>query len=90
MFDLQYINGRQLRIIDTPGFDDTRGFEQDDRNMEHILQYINNLTHLNAICFLLKPNSLRLNMFFRTCLTRLFSFLNPAPSCPKKCNLLFQ
>src|SRR5262249_51213108 len=29
------------------------------------------------ICFLLKPNSSRLNIFFRTCLTQLFSFLAP-------------
>jgi GTPase SAR1 family protein len=77
VFDLHHVNGKTLRIIDTPGFGDTRGIDQDDRNMEHILQYINNLTHLNAICFLLKPNTSRLNMFFRTCLTQLFSFLNP-------------
>ena len=77
VFNLHQIDGKQLRIIDTPGFGDTRGLDQDDRNMEHILQYINNLTHLNAICFLLKPNTSRLNIFFRTCLTQLFSFLNP-------------
>ena len=69
---------KQLRIIDTPGFGDTRGLEQDDRNIEHILQYIDNLTHLDAICFLLKPNSTRLNIFLRTCLIQLFSFLAPA------------
>jgi ribosome biogenesis GTPase A len=77
VFDLHQFDGKKIRIIDTPGFGDTRGLDQDDRNMEHILQYINNLTHLNAICFLLKPNLSRLNIFFRTCLTQLFSFLNP-------------
>ena len=76
VFDLKE-NGKKLRIIDTPGFGDTRGLEQDDRNMEHVLQYINNLSHLNAICFLLKPNSSRLNISFRTCLMQLFSFLAP-------------
>jgi predicted GTPase len=76
-FALHQYDGKKLRIIDTPGFGDTRGLEQDDQNMEHILQYISRLTHLNAICFLLKPNSSRLNMFFRTCLTQLFSFLAP-------------
>ncbi|CAF3208193.1 unnamed protein product [Rotaria sp. Silwood2] len=68
---------RKVRIIDTPGFGDTRGVDQDERNMEHILQYINNLTHLHAICFLLKPNASRLNVFFRTCFMQLFSFLAP-------------
>ncbi|CAF3323142.1 unnamed protein product [Rotaria socialis] len=66
----------ELRIIDTPGFGDTRGSEQDDMNMQHILEYINNLTHINAICFLLKPNSTKLNIFFLSCLTQLFSLLD--------------
>ena len=70
-------NRRKLRIIDTPGFGDTRGLERDDQNMDHILQYISRLPYLHAICFLLKPNSSGLNVFFRTCLTRLFSFLAP-------------
>ncbi|CAF4716781.1 unnamed protein product, partial [Rotaria sp. Silwood2] len=80
IFDLKHTDEkfrRKIRIIDTPGFGDTRGLDQDNRNMEHILQYINNLTHLNAICFLLKPNETRLNIFFRTCLIQLFSLLGP-------------
>ncbi|CAF4658628.1 unnamed protein product, partial [Rotaria sp. Silwood2] len=68
-------NRRKMRIIDTPGFGDTRGTDQDDQNMQHILQYINNVTHLNAICFLLKPNASRLHIFFRTCLIQLFSLI---------------
>ncbi|CAF5074400.1 unnamed protein product, partial [Rotaria sp. Silwood1] len=44
--------------------------------MEHILEYVNNLTHLNAICFLLKPNVSRLNISFRSCITQLFSLLD--------------
>jgi GTPase SAR1 family protein len=65
----------KLRIIDTPGFGDTRGLDQDDRNMQHILQYIKKFNHLNAICFLLKPNESRLNIFLRLCLTQLFNLL---------------
>ncbi|CAF4270827.1 unnamed protein product, partial [Rotaria magnacalcarata] len=60
-------NRRQkLRIIDTPGIGDTQGSNQDDKNMQHVLSYINNLTHLNAICILLKPNNSRLTVFFRS------------------------
>ena len=77
VFNLNRNDGKKLRIIDTPGFGDTRGLDQDDLNMQHILEYINNLTHLNAICFLLKPNASRLNIFFRSCLTQLFDFLGP-------------
>ncbi|CAF1333113.1 unnamed protein product [Rotaria sp. Silwood1] len=77
VFALSNGDRRRVRIIDTPGFGDTRGLDQDEQNMEHTLQYINNLKHLNAICFLLKPNVSRLNIFFRTCLIQLFSLLAP-------------
>jgi GTP-binding protein EngB required for normal cell division len=65
----------KLRIIDTPGMGDTRGLEQDDLNMQHILSFINNLSHLNAICILLKPNESRLNIVLRSYFTRLLNFL---------------
>ncbi|UJR32661.1 hypothetical protein I4U23_020121 [Adineta vaga] len=65
----------KLRIIDTPGMNDTRGIDQDDLNMQHILSFINNLSHLNAICILLKPNESRLNIILRSYFTHLFSFI---------------
>jgi GTPase SAR1 family protein len=65
----------KLRLIDTPGMGDTRGLAQDDLNMQHILSFINNLSHLNAICILLKPNESKLNVVFRSYFTRLTSFL---------------
>ncbi|UJR11295.1 hypothetical protein I4U23_015476 [Adineta vaga] len=68
-------DGSKLCLIDTPGFGDTRGIDQDNLNLEHIFRYINHLTHINAICFLLKPNLSRLNIFFRSCFTQLFDFL---------------
>jgi hypothetical protein len=70
-------DGKKLCIIDTPDFGDTRGLDQDDRNMQNILEYINNLDHLNAICFLLKPNTSRLNIFFRSCITQILDLLGP-------------
>ena len=65
----------KIRFIDTPGMGDTRGLDQDDRNMQHILSFINNLSHLNAICILLKPNESKLNVVFRSYFTRLLGFL---------------
>ena len=65
----------KLRLIDTPGMGDTRGVDQDDLNMQQILSFINNLSHLNAICILLKPNESKLNVVFRSYFTRLISFL---------------
>jgi GTP-binding protein EngB required for normal cell division len=75
ILQLKNRNGQKLRIIDTPGFGDTRGSVQDDRNMQHILEYITNLTHLNAICFLFKPNLTQLDIFFRSCITQLLDHL---------------
>ncbi|CAF1133069.1 unnamed protein product [Rotaria sordida] len=65
----------KIRIIDTPGMGDTRGLDQDDLNMKHILSFINNLSHLNAICILLKPNESKLNVVLRSYFGRLLSFL---------------
>jgi hypothetical protein len=75
VFDVDRKRGLKFRIIDTPGFGDTRGIDQDDLNMQHILEYINNFDHLNAVCFLLKPNTSQINTFFRTCLTQLLDLL---------------
>ena len=77
-FHLDRSDGKKLCLIDTPGFGDTRGIEQDDMNMQHILEYVNNLTHLNAVCFLLKPNMSRINSFFRLCLTQLLDLIGPS------------
>jgi hypothetical protein len=76
-FHLNRGDGKKLCIIDTPGFGDTRGLDQDDLNMQDILEYINNLTHLNAVCFLLKPNSSELHTFFRMCFMQLIDLLGP-------------
>ncbi|CAF1038301.1 unnamed protein product [Rotaria sordida] len=65
----------KIRLIDTPGMGDTRGSDQDNLNMQHILSFINNLSHLNAICILLKPNESRLNVVFRSYFSQLTDFL---------------
>ncbi|UJR32659.1 hypothetical protein I4U23_020119 [Adineta vaga] len=67
----------RLRLIDTPGIGDTRGIDQDMKNIDHILTYINNLSHINAICLLLKPNASRLNVFLRSCIRQLLTYVTP-------------
>ncbi|CAF3997151.1 unnamed protein product [Rotaria sp. Silwood1] len=73
-----------LRIIDTPGIGDSRGKDQDDLNMENILLFINNLSHLNAICILLKPNESRLNIILRSYFNRLLNFFGES-ACHNIC-----
>jgi hypothetical protein len=75
LFDLG--NNTKLRIIDTPGIGDTRGLSQDDKNIQYILSYVNHLSHLNAVCILLKPNTSRLHVLFRSCFEQIFNFLGP-------------
>jgi GTP-binding protein EngB required for normal cell division len=67
----------RLRLIDTPGMGDTRGVDQDVKNIDHILNYVNSLSHLNAVCLLLKPNASRLDIFFRSCINQLLTYLTP-------------
>jgi septin family protein len=67
----------RLRLIDTPGMGDTRGVTQDELNIDHILTYINNLSHLNAVCLIFKPNASRLNIFFRSCVNQLLTYITP-------------
>jgi GTPase SAR1 family protein len=63
--------GKKLRIIDTPGFADTRGDSQDEINMNMIFSFMNNLTHLNAVCLLFRPSITRLNPFLYTYFTQI-------------------
>ena len=70
----QVDSGKKVRIIDTPGFADTRGDAQDEINMDMVFSFVNNLTHLNAVCLLLKPNVARLNPFLYSCFTQIFEW----------------
>ena len=48
-----------VRLIDTPGFLDTRGKEL-QANIDNTLKYIAQFSRLHGICFLMKPNQDRL------------------------------
>ncbi|CAF3688940.1 unnamed protein product [Rotaria sordida] len=72
VFDLN--NRLRLRFIDTPGIGDNT---RDIKTIDHILTYINNLSHLNGICLLLKSNTAQLNVFYHLCLNQLLTYLTP-------------
>lgn len=65
-----------LRLIDGPGIGDTRGYEKDRENIQHILDYVNQYPHLNGICLLLKSSTVRLDVSLRYCLKELFLHLH--------------
>lgn len=78
IFNFQQEDGRKLRFIDTSGFGDIRGVNQDHLNLEYILKYIHHFSYLNAVCFLFKSNTTQINGFFQKCLTQLSEYLGPA------------
>ena len=79
------IGNRRLRIIDTPGVCDTRGLDQDTKNLQEIFTYIAQFEHLNGICVLLQPGEARLTIQFRFCVNELLRHLHTSA----KDNLLF-
>lgn len=70
------IGERRIRIIDTPGICDTRGLDQDKKNLQQIFAYIAQFDYLNAICILLQPNEARLTVQFRFCVNELLRHLH--------------
>jgi len=44
------IGNAEFTIIDTPGFGDTRGFDQDKKNVEKIKQAVLDEGGINCIC----------------------------------------
>ena len=64
-------DNRRVRIIDTPGMGDTRGVDIDKSNYDATISYLSQFKHLNAICFLVKPNTARLHLGFRYCFKEL-------------------
>ena len=68
------MDNKKIRIIDTPGFDKPHGQNNDKISMKHILSCLTNLTHLHAICVVLKSNDEELDGY-QTCLIKLFQFL---------------
>ncbi|RMZ89771.1 hypothetical protein DV736_g3019, partial [Chaetothyriales sp. CBS 134916] len=80
-----YIGNTLVRLIDTPGIGDTRGIEQDRKNMVDVLSVLRNYNKLHGILILLKPNESRLTVMFRFCVKELLVHLHR--SCAR--NMVF-
>lgn len=70
------VEGRLVRLIDTPGIGDTRGASQDRTNMADILDVLRTYDKLHGILILLKPNEQRLGVMLRFCIQELLSHLH--------------
>ena len=67
-------NGTEIHLIDTPGIGDTRGYDYDKANCAKIVDFVSNY-EIHGICMLLKPNSARLNTFFKFCVEEILVHL---------------
>ena len=75
-FDPHLNDKKTLCFIDTPSLEDTPQCEQENADaIKHILDYVNQLSHLNVVCFLIDSKASRLNTLFRTCFTELLNLL---------------
>lgn len=55
----------EIKMIDTPGLLDTRGINEDIKNIENILTTIINLQVIHAICFVHKSTDSRIDASFK-------------------------
>jgi GTPase SAR1 family protein len=69
-----------VRIIDTPGIQDTEGEDQDKKNIENILKIINQFDKLHAICILMNPIENRMSFGFIFCFKSIFHQLHKSIS----------
>ena len=65
-----------MRLIDTPGIGDTRGYDRDKKNMQNILKHISHLESLHGIVVLLKSNNARLSTAFQFCIQEIMTALH--------------
>lgn len=51
----------EMGIIDTPGFGDTRGMDQDSENVKKIIQELQRIESINCVCLVINGRQGRLN-----------------------------
>ena len=69
-------SNRIIRFIDTPGICDTRGIDQDYKNVRDILAALESVDKLSTILFLLPTNESRLTPAVKFCITELLCHLH--------------
>jgi hypothetical protein len=70
------IEGRMVRVLDTPGIGDTRGVHQDNENMADLLKVLECFEYIHGIVILLKSNQTRMDLMFRFCFKQLLMHLH--------------
>uniref|UniRef100_A0A7E4W8N4 SET domain-containing protein n=1 Tax=Panagrellus redivivus TaxID=6233 RepID=A0A7E4W8N4_PANRE len=77
----------KVRFVDTPGLGDTRGFTQDEHNIEYIQDHLLTLPDIHGFMFVVKNTETKLSMEFENALDALFGLLPKAAL--KNCSFVY-
>jgi len=65
----------KVGVIDTPGFGDTRGFEEDEKHTKRIVNALEGEEYINCICLIINGLQARMSATLRYVLTEITSIL---------------
>lgn len=65
----------KVGVIDTPGFGDTRGIEEDKKHTERIVNALKGEEHVNCVCLIINGRQSRMSATLRYVLTEITSIL---------------
>ena len=67
--------GLKMGVVDTPGFGDSRGIEEDERNVHRIIDALKEEEYLNCVCLIINGRQHRMSAMLRYVLTEVTSIL---------------
>ena len=67
--------GLKMGVVDTPGFGDSRGIEEDKRNVHRIIDALKEEEYLNCICLIINGRQSRMSTSLRYVLKEVTSIL---------------
>ncbi|CAF1346328.1 unnamed protein product, partial [Didymodactylos carnosus] len=67
--------GRSYLFLDTPGLSDTRGVDQDDKNLENIVRSVENLDDIVCVIIVINGTAPRLSASIKNVIVRMQGFL---------------
>lgn len=69
------LNGLKIGVIDTPGFGDSRGMEEDKRHTQRIIAALKEVDHVNCICLVINGRLSRMTASLRYVLAEITAIL---------------
>ena len=73
-YDMQ-LGNLKVGVIDTPGFGDSRGFDQDEENADKIIEVLKKEDYINCVCLIINGRNARMSASLRYVLTEITAIL---------------